>query len=66
MKPTQSYLDYAKQVATECYNQIRTLTPPAIYWSWGVSRINYCYYDNDMPALELTVNGLLHKGNLLV
>ena len=65
MKHTQEQLDYSFEVAKECYNQIRTLTPTMVYWSWGVRRVQYSIY-KDKPALVLTVNGLLHKGKLLV
>lgn len=65
MKPTQENLDYAFEVAKECYSQIRTLTPTMVYWSWGVSKVQYSIY-KEKPALVLTVNGFLHKGKLLV
>ena len=33
--------------------------------SWGVSELTALYYD-DMPALELKVNGMIHKGYVTV
>lgn len=65
MKHTQEQLNYAFEVAKECYNQIRILTPVNVYFSWGVSKVQYSIFKSK-PALVLTVNGFLHKGRLLV
>lgn len=65
MKHTEEQMEYALEVAKECFQQIRTLTPLHIYFSWGVSKVNYTIW-RDMPALVLQVNGFLHKGKLLV
>ena len=65
MKHTEEQMEYDLEVAKECFRQIRTLTPLHIYFSWGVSKVNYTIW-RDMPALVLQVNGFLHKGKLLV
>ena len=38
---------------------------PAVVLSWGVSKRTATYY-NQMPALEFRVNGMVHKGSVII
>lgn len=38
---------------------------PEVFCSWGVSKLVATWF-NDMPSLEMTVQGMLHKGSVLV
>ena len=52
-------------IAAECYRQITNLTPVSIFWSWGISKVQYLEYKG-MATLVMRVNGLLHKGFVFV
>ena len=57
--------EYVQQVATEMWSQLRMTLGVNIMWSWGIRKVvaTIC---NEMPALQLHVNGRLFKGYVLV
>lgn len=55
--------DYArcKAIANEIFRQIIANVGKWVYFSWGVSKMHYGFY-NDMPTLMMRVSGVIHKG----
>lgn len=58
---TNADYEYAKSVTTEMYKQLFWSIDRDVFWSWGVSKRGYGFY-NDMPTMMLRVTGLVHKG----
>lgn len=52
-------------VATEIWNQVLSGVGIWAVMSWGVSKKVACEY-NGMPALQIRVSGLIHKGWVVV
>lgn len=61
MEMTIENLKMCASVAKTAYNQIFASVSKNTFWCWGVSKVQYCFY-NDMPTLMLRVSGLVHKG----
>lgn len=61
MKRTREEIDRCYDICKETHSQLFWSIDRPTYWSWGVSKLNYCYY-NEMPTLCMKVNGCLHKG----
>lgn len=61
------------QVAKTILNQITTLTPKPVFWSWGASAFKGVkenqikgINENYLGALMFYVRGMKHKGHVLV
>lgn len=61
MKRTREEIDRCYEICKEAHSQLFWSIDRPTYWSWGVSKLNYCYF-NDMPTLCMKVNGFLHTG----
>ena len=58
---TNEDYEYCKAVANEIYNQLFWSIDRDVFWSWGVSKMCYGFYNN-MPTRMIRVSGLVHKG----
>lgn len=56
---------YCLQMATVIHNSLFWSITPATFCSWGVSERIATWHDNK-PSLEIKVQGMLHKGSVLV
>lgn len=61
MEMTVENLRRCAEIAKVAYKQIFASISQNTFWCWGVSKVQYCFY-NDMPTLMLRVSGLVHKG----
>lgn len=61
MEEKNQRLEECRLIAQEAHRQLFCSVSKDVYFSWGVSRVSYGYY-NGMPTLILQVSGLLHKG----
>ena len=61
MKRTSEEIDRCYEICKEAHSQLFWSIDRTTYWSWGVSKLNYCYFE-EMPTLCMKVNGCLHKG----
>ena len=57
--------EYVMQVANTIREQLVRMTPMNIIFSWGIGKFVATVY-KDMPALMFSVNGRLHKGNIII
>lgn len=57
--------EYVMQVANTIREQLVGMTPMNIIFSWGIGKFVATVY-KDMPALMFSVNGRLHKGNIII
>lgn len=56
---------YLIEVADTIREQIIAGVGINVYWSWGVSNVGAAYFKGE-PSLLLAVNGLLHKGLVVI
>ena len=64
-RKTKEEINKCFEVANEAYKQLFWSIDRLTYMSWGVSKIQYTFYE-DMPSLLLRVSGMLHKGYVIV
>lgn len=57
--------EYVMQVANTIREQLVGMTPFNTIMSWGIGKFVATVY-KDMPALMFSVNGRLHKGNIII
>ena len=57
--------EYVLEVANTIREQLVGMTPISTIMSWGASKFAATIY-KDMPALMFSVNGRLHKGNIII
>ena len=62
---TEEKKQYCLEMANIIYKSLFWSLTPAGFCSWGVSKRVATWYDNK-PSLELKVQGLLHKGYVLI
>ena len=56
---------YCLSVADTIFKQLFWSVKPAVVFSWGLSERTACWY-KDMPSLRLKVNGMVHKGYVMI
>ena len=64
-KKTRDEIEHCFEVANEAYKQLFWSIDRVTYMSWGVSKLQYTFYE-EMPSLLLRVSGMLHKGYVIV
>ncbi len=62
---TKEEIEHCFELANEAYKQLFWSIDRMTYMSWGVSKLQYTFYE-DMPSLLLRVSGMLHKGYVIV
>lgn len=65
MNVTEAQKQEAIRMANVIFNTLFWSIDMDIFGSWGVSHKNATHF-NQMPALEMDVNGLKHKGKVMV
>ena len=64
-RKTKAEIDRCFEVANEAYKQLFWSIDKFTYMSWGVSKVQYTFYE-EMPSLLLRVSGMLHKGFVII
>lgn len=62
---TREEIERCGAIAQEAHRQLFWSIDKWTYFSWGVSKRQYVFY-NDMPSLMMRVSGVIHKGWVIV